>query len=75
MQFAQQAAVFVSDEQIIAQVELPIAGLVSEAPLAKIADDFAAVRHAMNKLVDWQPPYLVLRPFLVPRSSVMRVHG
>ena len=51
----------VSDGNIMAQVELPLMGLVSEAPLEKVARDFASVRDALDGLVDWEPPYLVLK--------------
>ena len=40
---------------------LPLAGLVSDAPLADIAEGFARVRAAMDGLVDWAPPYLVFK--------------
>lgn len=44
-----------------AQLPLPVAGLVSDAPLASVASDFAAVRDAMARVVDWQPPYLTFK--------------
>ncbi len=40
---------------------LPICGLVSEQPLAKIAAGFAELRDAVGRIVDWQPPYLVFK--------------
>ncbi|PJE30330.1 Adenine deaminase [Pseudooceanicola antarcticus] len=40
---------------------LPIAGLYSDAPLEEIAAQFAAIRAEMDRLVDWQPPYLVFK--------------
>lgn len=40
---------------------LPISGLVSEASLAEVADGFAALRASMDKIVDWQPPYLIFK--------------
>lgn len=51
----------VARQKIVAQVDLPLAGLVSEAPVEKVADEFAAIRKAMDDIVDWQPPYLVLK--------------
>ncbi|MEM9230126.1 MAG: adenine deaminase C-terminal domain-containing protein [Pseudomonadota bacterium] len=51
----------VSGQKVVAQVDLPLAGLVSEAPLEIVAGDFAAIRKAMDEIVDWQPPYLVLK--------------
>jgi adenine deaminase len=47
--------------KVAACLPLPLAGLMSHAPLAKIAGNFAAVRHALDDLVDWQPPYLVFK--------------
>lgn len=51
----------VSGQKVVAQVDLPLAGLVSEVPLEVVAGDFAAIRKAMDEIVDWQPPYLVLK--------------
>ncbi|RJE78625.1 adenine deaminase [Paracoccus sp. JM45] len=47
--------------KVIAHLPLPLAGLISHAPLAEIADTFAKVRLALDQLVDWQPPYLVFK--------------
>ncbi|WP_255356778.1 adenine deaminase [Thioclava sp. SK-1] len=47
--------------QVIACLPLPLAGLISDAPLDQIAGDFAALRSALDALVDWQPPYLVFK--------------
>ena len=51
----------VAGQKVVAQVDLPLAGLVSEAPVENVARGFAAIRKAMNEIVDWQPPYLVLK--------------
>ncbi|MEO1195816.1 MAG: adenine deaminase C-terminal domain-containing protein [Pseudomonadota bacterium] len=51
----------VAGEQVVAQIALPVAGLVSEAPLDKVAGAFATLREALDDLVDWQPPYLVFK--------------
>lgn len=51
----------VSGQRIDAILPLPLSGLVSDAPLEKVARDFAAVRSAMDQIVDWQPPYLVFK--------------
>lgn len=51
----------VSDHRIDALLPLPLSGLVSDAPLEQVAGDFAAVRAAMDRIVDWQPPYLVFK--------------
>jgi adenine deaminase len=40
---------------------LPVSGLVSEASLADVAAQFAALRTAMDDVVDWQPPYLIFK--------------
>ena len=53
--------VAVRNGEVIASIALPIAGLVSPAPLEEVARDFAAVRAATDDLVDWQPPYLVFK--------------
>ena len=47
--------------RVTALLPLPVAGLVSDAPLAAVAADFEAVRLAMNEVVDWSPPYLVFK--------------
>lgn len=51
----------VSDGKIHAKLELPLAGLVSEAPLAVVAGAFAEVRQALDAQVNWEPPYLVFK--------------
>ena len=40
---------------------LPLAGLVSERPIAEVADGFSAIKSAMENVVEWQPPYLVFK--------------
>ena len=49
------------DGQIIAQLALPVAGLVSEASVTSISSDFVSIREAMDQIVDWEPPYLVFK--------------
>lgn len=51
----------VSRQRIDAILPLPLSGLVSDAPLEQVARDFSAVRSAMDRIVDWQPPYLVFK--------------
>ncbi|WP_298958018.1 adenine deaminase C-terminal domain-containing protein [uncultured Roseibium sp.] len=51
----------VAKGEVIEKIELPLAGLVSEAPLSEIAVRFAALRKALDALVDWEPPYLVFK--------------
>ncbi|MET0748406.1 MAG: adenine deaminase C-terminal domain-containing protein [Rhizobium sp.] len=50
-----------SSGQIDALLPLPLSGLVTEAPLQDVAATFRAIRAAMEKVVDWQPPYLVFK--------------
>lgn len=50
-----------SEGKVIANLELPLAGLISEKPLQDVARDFAKLRDALDALVDWQPPYLVFK--------------
>lgn len=49
------------DGAIVAALALPVAGLISDAPLAEVAADFAEIRAAMDEMVDWRPPYLVFK--------------
>ncbi|KGM31250.1 adenine deaminase C-terminal domain-containing protein, partial [Inquilinus limosus] len=42
---------------VTAQVALPVCGLLSDAPAAEVAADFAAVKAAAGRIADWQPPY------------------
>lgn len=50
-----------ADGKVLAVLELPLSGLLSDAPLADVARAFAAVRAAADSIVDWQPPYLVFK--------------
>jgi adenine deaminase len=47
--------------KVTALLPLPVSGLVSEASLADVAAQFAALRTAMDDVVDWQPPYLIFK--------------
>jgi len=49
------------DGRVVASLALPLSGLVSAAPLAEVADGFAAVRDALDAVIDWAPPYLVFK--------------
>ena len=51
----------VADGKVMAKLMLPVAGLISEKPLADVAKEFANLRAALDALVDWQPPYLVFK--------------
>lgn len=46
---------------VIALLPLSVSGLVSEASLADVAEGFATLRAAMDRVVAWQPPYLVFK--------------
>ncbi|MBB3136586.1 adenine deaminase [Rhizobium pisi] len=49
------------DGRIEAILSLPLSGLVTDAPLKDTALAFAAIRKAMEKIVDWKPPYRVFK--------------
>jgi adenine deaminase len=49
------------DGRIEAVLPLPLSGLVTDAPLADTANAFRDIRKAMEKVMKWQPPYLVLK--------------
>ncbi len=51
----------VADGKVLAKLMLPIAGLISEKPLAVVAKEFTNLRAALDTLVEWQPPYLVFK--------------
>jgi adenine deaminase len=50
-----------SNGAIDAVLPLPLSGLVSDASLDDVARDFARIRTAMDRIVEWQPPYLVFK--------------
>ncbi len=47
--------------KIDAILPLPVCGLISEEPLVSVAEDFRRVRGATDKIVEWNPPYLVFK--------------
>lgn len=49
------------DGKVEILLPLPLSGLVTEAPLEEVALTFRAMRAAMEKVVAWQPPYLVFK--------------
>lgn len=51
----------VAGGQVKSHLALPVAGLVSAAPLTEVARSFAELRDTLDKLVDWEPPYLVFK--------------
>ncbi|NTF85605.1 adenine deaminase [Agrobacterium rhizogenes] len=50
-----------SNGKVQVVLPLPLSGLVSDAPLEETALTFSVLREAMDKIVDWQPPYLVFK--------------
>lgn len=46
---------------VTALLALPVSGLVSDAPLEEVATAFDALRTAVGRVVEWQPPYLVFK--------------
>lgn len=44
-----------------ALLPLPVAGLVSDAALRDVAEGFSAIRDAMDRVVEWEPPYLTFK--------------
>ena len=49
------------DGKIEAILPLPLSGLVTDASLQDTASAFAEIRKAMDKIVDWKPPYRVFK--------------
>ncbi|WP_312806872.1 adenine deaminase [Agrobacterium cavarae] len=47
--------------KVTALLPLPLSGLVSDASLTEVAAGFEALREAVGKVVEWQPPYLVFK--------------
>src|SRR5262249_46367143 len=47
----------VSSGKLLAIVEYPIAGMLSDKPAAEVARQFAAVRNAAGEVAEWQAPY------------------
>jgi adenine deaminase len=47
----------IQDGAVLALVELPVAGMLSELSPAALAEKFRALRHAADKVTEWKPPY------------------
>ena len=47
--------------KVLAKVELPLAGLVSDRPLEDVARALGALRQALDSAVEWEPPLLVFK--------------
>jgi adenine deaminase len=50
-----------SGGQVRAVLELPVCGLLSDAPAREVAASFAALKRAADAIVDWQPPILTFK--------------
>lgn len=51
----------VAGGELLAQLPLAVAGIVSAAPLAEVASAFRDVKRAMAQIVDWEPPRLTFK--------------
>ncbi|MGH9704621.1 MAG: adenine deaminase [Candidatus Acidiferrales bacterium] len=49
------------DAEVIAKVEMPIAGMLSTAAPEVVAEQFRKLRAAAYRVVDWLPPYRVFK--------------
>ncbi len=47
--------------QLLAKIEYPIAGMLSERTPHEVAEEFKAVRLAAGQVADWQPPYWIFK--------------
>ncbi len=47
--------------RVTALLPLPIAGLLAETPPEETARNFARLRAAADRVVEWQPPFRVFR--------------
>jgi adenine deaminase len=47
----------VQDGAVLALVELPVAGMLSELSAAPLAEKFKALRSAADRVTEWKPPY------------------
>jgi len=47
--------------KLLAHVEMPIAGMLSELPAAELAKQFARLRELSAQVADWEPPYRVFK--------------
>jgi adenine deaminase len=47
--------------EILAQVAMPIAGMLSDLPAAELAKQFKNLRDLSARIADWEPPYRVFK--------------
>ena len=45
------------DGRVTATIEMPIAGMLSDAPPAQVAEAYRLVREAAGQVIEWKPPY------------------
>lgn len=46
---------------LLAQVAMPIAGMLSDLPAAELAEQFKNLRNLSAQVADWEPPYRVFK--------------
>lgn len=51
----------VANGEVLAELSLPLGGLMRDSSLASLAADFDHVVEAMDQIVQWQPPLLVFK--------------
>ncbi|MGP9436763.1 adenine deaminase [Ewingella sp. AOP8-B2-18] len=49
------------NEQLLAHVAMPIAGMLSDLPADELAAQFKNLRDLSSKVADWEPPYRVFK--------------
>ncbi|CAI1059341.1 adenine deaminase [Serratia quinivorans] len=49
------------NREILAQVAMPIAGMLSDLPAAELAQQFKNLRDLSARIADWEPPYRVFK--------------
>jgi len=49
------------NEQLLAHVAMPIAGMLSDLPAEELAAQFKNLRDLSSKVADWEPPYRVFK--------------
>lgn len=47
--------------KLLAKVDMPIAGMLSELPAAELAEQFKNLRDLSARIADWEPPYRVFK--------------
>ncbi|PKE33034.1 adenine deaminase [Rahnella sp. AA] len=47
--------------KLLAQVEMPIAGMLSDLPAERLAKEFKNLRELSTQIADWEPPYRVFK--------------